>query len=215
VGALASRARLEHVQELVRDARAAGARQLCGGPISPPGLRGAFYAPAVLSGVAADMRIMREPISGPVLAVQGVDSVAQAISLANDCDYGLGASVWSADLPRAVRVARELRAGMVWINDHLPSPSVAQGPWGSTGRSGLGRTLGESGLRACAQEKLITSDVPRAPQLWRPPYDASLERAAHALALLRSARAVDRRRAWRRGGLALARVGARALAPRR
>ena len=72
---------------------------------------------------------MREPIDGPVLAVVTVDSVEQAVALANDCEYGLGASVWSADRYRGARIARELSTGMVWLNDHLPGPTLTRGPW--------------------------------------------------------------------------------------
>jgi succinate-semialdehyde dehydrogenase/glutarate-semialdehyde dehydrogenase len=212
VGPLASPRRLERVEELVGDAAAQGAVQHCGGPVQPRGCpAGSFYAPAVLTGVAAPMRLAREPVDGPVLAVAPVDSVEQAIALANDADYGLGASVWTADRYEGARIARELRAGMVWLNDHLPGPTVARGPWGAAAGSGLGRTLGRAGLRACAQEKLITWDPPRLRGLWWGPYDARTLRAARALAKLRSARERDRERAWREGALALTRLGARAF----
>jgi succinate-semialdehyde dehydrogenase/glutarate-semialdehyde dehydrogenase len=215
VGPLASRRRADHVQALVAEAVAAGARQLCGGPVSPPGTSGAFYRPAVLDGVDHSMRIMRDPIDGPVLCVMTVDSPGEAIALANDSDYGLGASVWTADRYQAHRIARELRAGMVWLNDHLPGPAVSRGPWGARAGSGLGRTLGRAGLRACAQEKLITWDPSGTRGLWWRPYDDTLTRAAHAVAQLRSARDADRSRGWREGTLAMARVGARALTGRR
>jgi Aldehyde dehydrogenase family len=143
-----------------------------------------------------------------------VGSVSEAIALANDSPYGLGASVWTADRYRGVRIARELDAGMVWLNDHLPSPGVSRGPWGAAAGGGLGRTLGEAGLRACAQEKLITWDPPGTRGLWWGPYDELSARAATAAAQLRSTRESDRERAWRHGALALARVGARALGRR-
>jgi acyl-CoA reductase-like NAD-dependent aldehyde dehydrogenase len=178
------------------------------------GRAGAFFAPAVLTGVTHEMRLMREPIGGPVLAVMSVDSVSEAIALANDTPYGLGASVWTTDRYRGLRIARELDAGMVWLNDHLPSPTVSRGPWGAAAGGGIGRTLGEAGLRACAQEKLITWDPPGVRGLWWGPYDELSARAARAAAQLRSARESDRERAWRHGALALARVGARALGRR-
>src|SRR5277367_565274 len=85
VGPLASARRAEHVDALVEEAREQGARLHCGGPVSPPGCAaGAFYAPAVLTGVTPAMRLMREPVDGPVLVVAAVDSVADAIALAND-----------------------------------------------------------------------------------------------------------------------------------
>ena len=66
---------------------------------------------------------------------------------------------------------------MVWLNDHLPGPTVSRGPWGAAAGGGLGRTLGQAGLRACAQEKLITWDPPGMRGLWWGPYDAT-QRAA-------------------------------------
>jgi acyl-CoA reductase-like NAD-dependent aldehyde dehydrogenase len=212
VGPLASRRRLEHLQELIEEGVAQGAQVHCGGPVHPPGRdAGSFYAPSVITGVSHAMRLMREPLDGPVLALMPVDSVDQAIALANDSDYGLGASVWSADRYQALRIARELQAGMVWLNDHLPGPTVARGPWGAAAGGGLGRTLGEAGLRACAQEKLITWDPPAMRGLWWGPYDEVSTQAARAVAMMRSGRESDRERAWRNGALALTRMGARAL----
>jgi acyl-CoA reductase-like NAD-dependent aldehyde dehydrogenase len=212
VGPLASTRRLQHVNALVEEAIAQGARLHCGGPINPPGCEtGTFYAPAVITGVSPEMRLMREPIDGPVLAVVAVDSVEEAILAANASDYGLGASIWSADRYQGLRIARELHAGVVWLNDHLPAPTVSRGPWGAAAGSGLGRTLGQAGLRACAQEKLITWDPPTTRGLWWGPYDDTSLKAMRTVAKLRSRREADRDRAWREGALALARIGARAF----
>src|SRR5271154_5546161 len=132
VGPLASARRAEHVTALVEEALAAGARLHCGGPASPPGCEaGSFYAPTVITGATQEMRLLREPIDGPVLAVMQVDTIDQAIALANAGDYGLGASVWTADRYQGTRIARELHAGMVWLNDPLPGPTVSRGPWGA------------------------------------------------------------------------------------
>jgi succinate-semialdehyde dehydrogenase/glutarate-semialdehyde dehydrogenase len=228
MGPLASTKRLAHVEELVAEAVLEGARLLCGGPLrledSPVPRDGsvkrggeartwapAYYAPGVLADVSPQMRIMREPVGAPVLAVMPVDSIDEALRLANDCEYSLGASVWSADRYQALRLARELRAGMVWLNDHLPSPAISRGPWGAFAGGGLGKTLGLAGLRACAQEKLITQDPAVVRGMWWGPHDQVAERAARALAQWRSARSSDRERAWRQGALALARSGARTL----
>ncbi|HXW58054.1 MAG TPA: aldehyde dehydrogenase family protein [Solirubrobacteraceae bacterium] len=212
VGPLASTRRLTHVQELVADAVAQGARLRCGGPAQPPACElGSFYAPAVVTEATHAMRLLREPIDGPVVAVVRVESIGEAIALANDGDHGLGASVWTSDRYRAMRIARELHAGMVWLNDHLPGPMLARGPWGAAAGSGLGRTLGEAGLRACAQEKLIAWTPPQLRGPWWGPYDEVLASAARTVAGLRSARPGDRRQARRRGATALARAGARAL----
>jgi acyl-CoA reductase-like NAD-dependent aldehyde dehydrogenase len=212
VGPLGSARRVEHVSALVKEALEEGATLHCGGPLNPPGCQeGSFYAPAVITGVTHEMRLMREPLDGPVLAVMAVDSVGEAIELANDSDYALGTSVWTADRYQALRIARELHAGMVWLNDHLPGPMVTRGPWGAAAGGGLGRTLGEAGLRACAQEKLITWDPQAARGLWWGPYDELSTQAARAIAKMRSGRDFDREHAWRNGALALTRVGARAL----
>ncbi len=210
VGPLASSRRLEHALQLTAEAIAQGAQLRCGGPVqAPPGCSGAFYAPTILTDVTQQMRLMREPVDAPVLALAAIDSVEQGIAMANDCDYGLGASVWTADRYRAARIARELHAGMVWLNDHLPGPMLAQGPWGAAAGAGIGRTLGESGLRACGQEKLIAWSPPGLRGPWWGPYDATTTRAASAMAKLRSGRERDRERVWRRDGLAIARLGAR------
>jgi succinate-semialdehyde dehydrogenase/glutarate-semialdehyde dehydrogenase len=215
VGPLASARRLEHVCELVEEAVAQGARLHCGGPLQTPpegcAPSAAFYAPAVLSGVTHAMRVMREPLDGPVLAVMTVDGTDRAVELANDGEYALGASIWTADHHRGLRIARELHTGMVWLNDHLPAPAIARGPWGAAAGGGLGRTLGETGLRGCAQEKLIAWSPAGARGLWWPPYDDLHEQAARTVARLRSARDADRERAWRHGVGPLARVGLRAL----
>lgn len=209
LGPLASHARLERVTQLVEEAVAQGARMHCGGPVERPGLAEAFYGATVLSGVDERARLAREPVDGPVLAVFAVDSEEEAIARANDCDYGLGASVWTADRYRGTRIARELHAGMVWLNDHLPGPTVSRGPWGAAAGGGLGRTLGSAGLRACAQEKLITWDPPRMRGLWWGPYDSTTTRAARAVARIRSQRESDREHAWRAGAVPLARLVAR------
>jgi len=213
VGPLASERRLRHVSELVDEAVAEGAQLRCGGPMVPvpAGCSGAFYAPAVLTGATPRMRLMREPLDGPVLAVMTVDSVDEAVALANDCEYGLGASVWTADRYGGARIARELHAGMVWCNDHLPGPALTRGPWGAAAGGGLGKTLGETGLRACAQEKLIAWSPPGLRGLWWGPYDETTLRAARAVARLRSTRSSDHERAWRQGAPAIVRLGARML----
>jgi acyl-CoA reductase-like NAD-dependent aldehyde dehydrogenase len=212
LGPLASARRLAHVSEIVQEAVGRGAQLHCGGPLERSGApRGAFYAAAVLSEVPEDSRLAREPVDGPVLAVFAFDTEEEAIARANDSDYGLGASVWTADRYRGIRIARELHAGMVWCNDHLPGPAVSRGPWGAAAGAGLGRTLGEAGLRACAQEKLITWDPPALRGIWWGPYDAGTLRAARTVARLRSEREQDREHAWRDGALALVRLGARAF----
>ncbi len=103
IGPLGSRDQLERVRELVDAAVAAGASLRCGGPIAVPGLPGPFYAPAVLSGAEAELRIMREPIPGPVLSIVAIDSDEHALRLAADREHGLGASIWTRERARSAR----------------------------------------------------------------------------------------------------------------
>jgi succinate-semialdehyde dehydrogenase/glutarate-semialdehyde dehydrogenase len=166
------------VEEHVADAVARGARVLTGGH-APPG-PGWFYAPTVLSGVDHGMRVMREETFGPVLPIMAVSSLDEAIRLANDSDYGLTASGWTRDPETARRLQRELRAGVVTINDCASSYGEPTAPWGGVRHSGFGRTHGLSGLREMVQIKYVTRDGSRRPLLWWFPYDAELRRLAVA-----------------------------------
>jgi acyl-CoA reductase-like NAD-dependent aldehyde dehydrogenase len=206
VGPLVSRDRADRVRVLVEDAVAGGATLHCGGPRD-----GAYCAPAVLTGVTASMRLSREEVPGPVLVVESVGSEDEAIARANAAVQGLGASVWTADRYKGARIARELRVAMVWMNDHLVARSAPQVPWGGVGGAGIGRARGAIALRTCAEPRVVTWDPPVGRPVWWFPYDATLVKAARAVAGLRSARDVDRSRAWRRDGLALLRVTGRWL----
>jgi succinate-semialdehyde dehydrogenase/glutarate-semialdehyde dehydrogenase len=109
IGPMTSDDQYEIVVELVEDAVANGARQLCGGPTEVAGMPGKFIAPVVLAGVTQDMRIMNEEVFGPVLPIVVVDSDDEAVRLANDSEFGLGASVWTADRQKGERIARSSR----------------------------------------------------------------------------------------------------------
>jgi acyl-CoA reductase-like NAD-dependent aldehyde dehydrogenase len=211
IGPLVARDRLARVKELLDDAVQSGATVRCGGPVAPPGLPGPFVAPTVLTGVTLEMRIVREEVPGPVLAVEVVDTEDEAIEAANAIGTGLGASVWTADRYKGGRVARELHVGMVWMNDHMVQRSAPQIPWGGVGGSGIGRARGAVALRTCAEPKVVTWDAPAGRAFWWHPYDETLVRAARALALLRSVRDPDRERALKEGGVPLAKVATRAL----
>lgn len=211
VGPLVSRERLERVRELVDDAVAAGATLHCGGPVEVPGLRGPFFAPAVLTGVTSAMRIAREECPGPVLTVTTVDGEEAAIEACNESELGLGASVWTADRYKGERIARELSVGMVWMNDHLVHRGTPQLPWGGVKGSGIGRARGAIALRTCAEPKVVTWDAPAGRPMWWHPYDAALVKASRAIAQLRSTRDADRERALREGTVPMARVAGRLL----
>jgi succinate-semialdehyde dehydrogenase/glutarate-semialdehyde dehydrogenase len=211
IGPLLARDRVDRLVALVDEAVAAGATLHCGGPVSAAGGAGAFFAPAVLTGVPRDARLLQEDAPGPWLAVEAVDSEEEGIARCNEGITGLGASVWTADQYKGARVAREIRAGMVWMNDHVVSRTEPQLPWGAVHGSGIGRARGVVALRAMVEPKLVTWDPPAGRMPWWQPYDSSLVAAWRALARLRSARDIDRERGWRNGALPLARVACRSL----
>ena len=211
IGPLLAADRVERLVELVGEAVAGGATLHCGGPVEVRSLSGAFFAPAVLTGVAPDARLLREDAPGPWLAIAGVGSEESGIASCNAGVGGLGASVWTADQHKGVRVAREIRAGMVWMNDHVVSRAEPQLPWGAVHGSGIGRARGAVALRASVEPKLVTSDPATGRMAWWHPYDESLVAAWRALGRLRSIRDADRERGWRDGARPLARVAVRTV----
>jgi betaine-aldehyde dehydrogenase len=155
VGSLISRAQRERVQGYLEVGRAEGARLRCGGevPADGPLARGAFLTPCVFDQVAPGMRIAREEIFGPVLAVLPFRDEEEAVALANDSEYGLSGSLWTRDAARALRVARAIETGVLSVN---ASRSVyLESPFGGWKRSGLGRELGTEALEAYTEVKSI------------------------------------------------------------
>jgi succinate-semialdehyde dehydrogenase/glutarate-semialdehyde dehydrogenase len=211
IGPMVSREQYEVVRDLVDDAVANGATLECGGPLdAPPGMdAGSFYAPTVLTGVTHQMRIMREEIFGPVLPIIVVDSEDEAIALANDSVFGLGASVWTSDRDKGERVARELEAGMVWINDHMFSHGACQCSWGGVKESGLGRTHSKFGLYECVNIKLRVWEGSAIKNAWWHPYDETLGKALRQSAKILYGRPSIRAAALRDGIGPLMKVGAR------
>jgi succinate-semialdehyde dehydrogenase/glutarate-semialdehyde dehydrogenase len=211
IGPMVSREQFEIVRDLVDDAVAAGATLRCGGPLAdaPDGLSGDFYAPTVLTEVTHDMRIMRDEIFGPVLPIITVDSEDEALALANDSVFGLGASVWTSDRSKGERVARELESGMVWINDHMFSHGACQCAWGGVKESGLGRTHSKFGLYECVNVKLRVWEPSAIRNPWWHPYDETLGQALRQTAKVLYGRPSIRAAALREGAVPLMRLGGR------
>jgi succinate-semialdehyde dehydrogenase/glutarate-semialdehyde dehydrogenase len=211
VGPMVSEDQYEIVKELVDDAVANGATLHCGGPVEPAGLDGKFYAPAVLTDVTSDMRIMREEIFGPVVPIVTVDSEEEAIRLANDSEFGLGNSVWTLDREKGERIAQRLESGMVWINEHMYTHGLCGCAWGGVKDSGIGRAHSQHGFYECVNVKQVAWE----PSLWRSfwwhPYDDSNTRGLHAAAQLLYGRDEDKAKALRQGIRPLARLGRKTL----
>jgi succinate-semialdehyde dehydrogenase/glutarate-semialdehyde dehydrogenase len=165
----------------IEDAVARGATLECGGPMEVPGLAGRFLAPAILTGVDHSMEIMREETFGPVLPVMPFGSEDEAVVLANDTRYGLGASVWTRDARRGRALAERIDAGMVWINDHAYSRAAAQTPWGGIKDSGTGVTHSKFGLYEMVDKRLVAEDSGRIPVGWWYPYDEARRRGFAAV----------------------------------
>jgi succinate-semialdehyde dehydrogenase/glutarate-semialdehyde dehydrogenase len=207
VGPMVSEEQYYLVRELVDDAVADGATLHCGGPTTVDGLSSeTFYAPAVLTGVTNDMRIMREEIFGPVVPIVTVDSEEEAIRLANDSPFGLGASVWTADREKGRRIARRIESGMVWINDHMYSHGAMQTPWGGVKQSGVGRVHSRHGFYECVNLKHVAWEPGLTRDFWWYPYGDSLGEAMHSAAALVYGRDADKLAALRRGAKPLAQL---------
>ena len=156
MGPLISRQHQSKVLGFVAAGTAEGATLLCGGgTYSDHRKTGNFVEPTVFVDTRPDMRIVREEIFGPVLAVQTFESEEEAIRLANDTLYGLAGAVFTRDGARAQRVVRRLRAGITWINTYHPTFNEA--PWGGYKQSGIGRELGTYGFEAYTEVKQINT----------------------------------------------------------
>jgi aldehyde dehydrogenase (NAD+) len=145
LGPLVSKAQYDKVQSYLAAGRSAGARVILGGGRPPSLDRGYFLAPTIIDHVDAGNVLAREEIFGPVAVVQLFDTVDEAKTLANGLGYGLVAGVYSQDISRALRLARDLEAGSVWINGWFIGG--VQAPTGGIKDSGIGRERGLPGIR--------------------------------------------------------------------
>lgn len=130
LGAMTTKKQMDAVEAHIKDATAQGAYVFARSADPPADAKGNFMAAVLLTEVNHGMRVMREETFGPVLAVMPVADMAEAVRLANDCDLGLTASVWSDDAKEADQLARQILAGVVTVNDHLMSHGLAETPWG-------------------------------------------------------------------------------------
>ncbi|HII03351.1 MAG TPA: aldehyde dehydrogenase family protein, partial [Candidatus Nitrosotenuis sp.] len=142
IGPLVNEDALENISSMVDDAKKKGAQILAGG--TQIGNKGYFYKPTILTGLTPEMRISNEETFGPVAPITVFDDEKEAIKLANDSEYGLGASIWTDDLKKAESVSKQIESGIVTVNNVVISdPRV---PFGGIKHSGFGRELSKYGM---------------------------------------------------------------------
>lgn len=152
IGPLVAKRQLELLEKQVKDAVDKGAEVVIGGK-RPKNLNGAYYEPTILIKVTKNMRVWQEEVFGPVLPVMPFKTEAEAIQLANDTRYGLGAYIYTQDKNRALRVASQVNTGMVSINNSNYIQPCS--PFGGNKESGLGREHGKFGFAELTQVKVI------------------------------------------------------------
>ncbi len=166
MGPLVTSSHREKVESYIKIGKEEGAKLICGGkrPEGAEFSKGNFLEPTIFDNVNPKMRIAREEIFGPVLSVIPFDTEEEAIQIANDTEYGLAAGVWTENITRGLRVVKELRAGITWINTY--HPTFNEMPWGGYKMSGWGRELGLHGIESYLEIKQVNINLDEAPIGW-------------------------------------------------
>jgi len=159
MGPLVSEAHMKRVLGYIQKGIEEGADLVCGGERYTKGecAKGYFVRPTVFDGCTDDMTIVKEEIFGPVVTVQTFKTEQEAVDMANNTEYGLAGAVFSSDGAKALRVIKELRAGITWINCY--NPCFNEAPWGGYKKSGIGRELGVHGLEEYQEIKQININL--------------------------------------------------------
>lgn len=170
IGAMTNEQQLKIVEDHVSDAVERGAEVRTGGRRVNDS-RGWFHQPTVMTGVDHSMKIMRDETFGPVLPIMTFKTDEEAVRLANDSIYGLTASVFTRDLARGRRLAEQIDAGTVMVNEVVYTHAVAQTPWGGVKQSGYGRTHGRLGLlELVSHQHIHVNGMPGFADVWWFPY---------------------------------------------
>ncbi len=159
MGPLVSEAHMNTVLRYIETAKAEGATCVCGGYRYTEGecAKGYYVRPTIFDHCTSDMTIVKEEVFGPVVTIQTFKTEEEAIELANDTIYGLAGAVFTADGARALRVIKEIRAGITWINCY--NPTYNEAPWGGYKMSGYGRELGVHGLQEYQEIKQVNINL--------------------------------------------------------
>lgn len=166
MGAIITEAQMEKILGYIESGKEQGATLVCGGERYTEGecAKGFFIRPTIFDNCSSDMKIVREEIFGPVLTVQTFKTEEEAIAMANDTPYGLAGAVCTKDGARALRVVKEIRAGITWVN--CCQPTYNEAPWGGYKMSGIGRELGTHGLEEYQEVKQINIALETGPLGW-------------------------------------------------
>lgn len=159
MGPLVSEKHMNRVLSYIEKGKVEGAKCVCGGYRYTEGecAKGYFVRPTIFDNCTPDMTIVKEEIFGPVVTIQTFKTEEEAIALANDTPYGLAGAVFTSDATRAIRVIKEIRAGITWINCY--NPTFNEAPWGGYKMSGIGRELGIHGLEEYQEVKQINMNL--------------------------------------------------------
>ena len=156
VGPLVRDSQRQALSKQVEDARAKGGKVLTGG--KPVDRDGFFYEPTIVSNVGHDMDIVREEVFGPAAPIIVVENEEQAVREANNSEFGLGASIWTNNIERGVKIARQIESGLVSVNEMVRSDPRL--PFGGVKKSGIGRELSEFGIREFVNIKsVVVKDI--------------------------------------------------------
>ena len=169
VGPLISLKQLDDVHGRVEEAVRDGARVLCGGRRAQEPTKGFFYEPTVMDAVRQEMRLVRTETFGPILPIMRVSGIDEAIELANDSMYGLGANIYTRNLEWSMKAMERITAGTFWINDPLTDNDA--GPFGGMRQTGHSRELGEEGLDEFRETKHVHLDYVQETKSYWYPYE--------------------------------------------
>lgn len=159
MGAIINQAQMEKILKFIDNAKQEGATLVCGGSRFTEGecAKGYFIRPTIFDHCTREMEIVKEEIFGPVVTIQTFQTEEEAILLANDTPYGLAGAVFTSDGARALRVIKEIRAGITWINCY--NPTFNEAPWGGYKMSGWGRELGTYGMEEYQEVKQVNINL--------------------------------------------------------
>lgn len=158
IGSMTSPSQVDLVEAHIADAVEKGATLVCGGRRKASAKKGLFFEPTVLTCVNHTMKVMKEETFGPVVAIQEVKTPEEAISLANDSPYGLGASIWTKDRIKGKVLAKRIESGFVCINEMMANYFVMELPFGGIKESGLGVRHGKEGIRQFCRTQSLLAD---------------------------------------------------------